>query len=41
MHALVGVESHDDAVDKAIQVFVAGLPVFALGPHPPFAAEID
>jgi len=31
MHTLVGVESYDDAFDKAIQVFVAGLPVFASG----------
>lgn len=31
MHTLVGLESYDDAFDKAIQVFVAGLPVFASG----------
>lgn len=29
MHTLVGVVSYDDAFDKALQVFVAGLPVFA------------
>jgi len=31
MHTLVGVESYDDAFDKAIQVFAAGLPAFASG----------
>jgi len=31
MHTLVGLESYDDAFDKAIQVFVAGLPLFASG----------
>lgn len=29
MHTLVGVESYDDAFDKALQVFVTGLPAFA------------
>ncbi len=31
MHTLVGVEFYDDAFDKAIQVFLVGLPVFASG----------
>jgi len=29
MHTLVGIDSYDEAFDKAVQVFVAGLPAFA------------
>ncbi len=29
MHTLIGVDSYEDAFDKAVQVFVAGLPIFA------------
>jgi len=29
MHTVVGVESYDDAFDKALQVFIIGLPAFA------------
>ncbi|MET4295773.1 hypothetical protein ABIB06_004467 [Bradyrhizobium sp. LB8.2] len=29
MHTVVGVQSYDDAFDKALQVFVAGFPAFA------------
>lgn len=44
MHTVVGVESYDDAFDKALQVFIIGLPAFApsvvrretqKGPRPP------
>lgn len=34
MHTLAGIESYDDAFDKAMQVFVAGLSVFAYASVP-------
>lgn len=45
MHTLVGVESYDDAFDKALQVFVTGLPAFASSAvrrdEQPRSSEVD